>query len=256
LQKHQLSTHKWQVLPFTIAPQQYHIDLSERLLTEVSQDEQATLYWSQAEQAGLVLGYAQKQDILNQAALAAQQLTIYHRRAGGTAVMVGPGLLSLDVILPASHPLVLPDIVESYRWLGMMWVEALRRLEVETRVVSPQEAHAQRALLKQAETRERESILLRACFGSLSSYEVVAGQRKVVGLDMIRRRAGSLLQAGLLLHFETEPLVQLLGSTPEEQAILREGLPERAVGLDMLAGRAVMAEEVIAAFETVLCSME
>jgi lipoate-protein ligase A len=122
--------------------------------------------------------------------------------------------------------------------------------------VSPQEAHAQRALLKQPETRERESILLRACFGSLSPYEVLAGQRKVVGLDMIRRRAGSLLQAGLLLHWDTEQLAQLLGRTPEEQAILREGLPERAVGLDMLAGRTLAAEEVIAAFETVLFSMD
>jgi lipoate-protein ligase A len=256
LQKPQLPTHKWQVLPLTIAPQQNHIDLSERLLTAVSQDEPATLYWSQAEQAGLVLGFAQKQDILNPAVLAAQQLPIYHRRAGGTAVLVGPDLLSLDVVLPASHPLVLPDVVESYRWLGKVWVETLQRLGVETRIVPPQEAHAQRALLKQAETRERESILLCACFGSLSPYEVVAGQRKVVGLDMIRRRAGSLLQAGLLLHWQTEPLVQLLGRTPEEQAILREGLLERAVGLDTLAGRAVTAEEVIAAFETVLFSMD
>lgn len=256
MQKPQLPTHKWQVLPLTIAPQQYHIDLSERLLTAVSQDEPATLYWSQAEQAGLVLGFAQKQDILNPAVLAAQQLPIYHRRAGGTAVLVGPDLLSLDVVLPASHPLVLPDIVESYCWLGKVWVETLQRLGVETRIVPPQEAHAQRALLKQAETREHESILLCACFGSLSPYEVVAGQRKVVGLDMIRRRAGSLLQAGLLLHWETEPLVQLLGRTPEEQAILREGLLERAVGLDTLAGRAVTAEEVIGAFETVLFSMD
>lgn len=230
--------------------------MSERLLTAVSQDEPATLYWSQAEQAGLVLGFAQKHDILNPAALAAQQYPIYHRRAGGTAVLVGPDLLSLDVILPASHPFVLPDIVESYRWLGTVWVETLQHLGVETRIVSPQEAHAQRALLKQAETQERETILSRACFGSLSPYEVLAGQRKVVGLDMIRRRAGSLLQAGLLLHWDTEPLVQLLGRTPEEQAILYEGLPERAVGLDMLAGRAVTAEEVIAAFETVLFSMD
>lgn len=256
MQKPQLSTHKWQVLPLTIAPQQYHIDASERLLKTVSQDEPATLYWSQAEQAGLVLGFAQKQVILNPAALAAQQLPIYQRRAGGTAVLVGPDLLSLDVILPASHPLVLPDIVESYRWLGTVWVETLQRLGVETRIVSPQEAHAQRALLKEPETRERESILLRACFGSLSPYEVLAGQRKVVGLDMIRRRAGSLLQAGLLLHWDTEQLAQLLGRTPEEQAILHEGLPERAVGLDQLAGRTVTAEEVIAAFETVLFSMD
>ena len=254
MQKHHLSLHKWQVLPLTIAPQQYHIDMSERLLSMASADEPPTLYWSQADPAGLVLGFSQKQDILNPAALAAQPLPIYHRRAGGSTVMVGPGLLGLDVILPASHPLVLPDIVESYRWLGEVWGEALRCLGVQTRLVTPGEAHGQRALLKQEETRERETILRRACYGSLSPYEVAAGQRKVVGLDMIRRRAGSLLQAGLLLHWEIEPVVQLLGHTPEEQAILREGLLERAVGLDTLAGRVVTACEVIAAFEHVLFS--
>ena len=243
------------MLPLTIAPQQYHIDLSGQLLAEVSPEEPATLYWSQAEPAGLVLGFAQKHSILNPT-LPVQRFPIYHRRAGGTAVLVGSGLLSLDVVLPPGHPLILPDIVESYRWLGTLWVEALGHLGVETRIVSPQEAHAQRDLLKRDETRARESILTRACFGSLSPYEVVARQRKVVGLDMIRRRAGSLLQAGLLLQWEIEPLVELLGHTAEEQAILREGLSERAAGLDTLAGRTVTAAEVIAAFEEALFAME
>ncbi len=255
MQKPHLSVHKWQALPLTIASQQYHIDLGEQLLSAASPEEPATLYWSQAEPAGLVLGFAQKHSILNPA-LAAQQFPIYHRRAGGTAVLVGPGLLGLDVVLPAGHPLVLPDIIESYRWLGTLWVETLGHLGVETRILSPQEAHAQRDLLKLDETRERESILTRACFGSMSPYEVVAGQRKVVGLDMIRRRAGSLLQAGLLLQWEIESLVELLGHTAEEQAILREGLSERAVGLDTLAGRTVTAEEVIVAFEEALLTME
>lgn len=255
MRKPHLSVHKWRVLPLTIAPQQYHIDLSEQLLAAASPEAPATLYWSQAEPAGLVLGFAQKPGILNPAPTA-QQFPIYHRHAGGTAVLVGPGLLSLDAVLPAGHPLILPDIVESYRWLGTLWVETLGHLGVETRIVSPREAHAQRDILKQAELRERESILTRACFGTLSPYEVVAGQRKVVGLDMIRRRAGSLLQAGLLLHWDIEPLVELLGHAPEEQAILLAGLPERAVGLDTLAGRTVSAQEVIEAFEESLFAME
>src|SRR5260370_15254405 len=155
--------------------------------------------------------------------------------------MVGPDLLGLDVILPASHPLVLPDIVESYRWLGEVWVETLRRLGVETRLVTPGEAHGQRALLKLEETRTRETILRRACYGSLSSYEAAAGQRKVAGLDMIRRRAGSLLQAGLILHWEIEPIVQLLGHTLKEQAIFRERLRERPVELAAPAGPVMTA---------------
>src|SRR5437588_3160869 len=243
---------KWRVMPLAIGDEQQHIDLSERLLATVKPGQPATLYWSQAEPAGLVMGYSQKHTIFNPAALAAHQIPVYHRRAGGTAVLVGPQLLSLDVVLPANHPLILPDVVESYRWFGQGWVEALLLLGVEARAVSPQEAHKQRALLKQAETHAREALLHRACYGSLSSYEVVVDQRKVVGFDMIRRRVGSLLQAGVLLHWDPETLAQLLGHTAEEQAALREGLLERAVGLDVLAGRVVEAEEVIAAFERVV----
>ena len=171
-------------------------------------------------------------------------------------MLVGPQLLSLDMVLPANHPLILPDVVESYRWFGQAWVEALLLLGVQARTVSSQEAHEQRALLKQAGTQAREAILHRACYGSLSSYEVVVNQRKVVGLDMIRRRVGSLLQAGVLLHWQTETLARLLGHTPEEQALLREGLYQRAVGLDTLAGRVIGAQEVITAFEQVIFAME
>jgi lipoate-protein ligase A len=151
--------------------------------------------------------------------------------------------------------LILADVVESYRWFGEAWVETLLQLGIETRIVPVQEARAQRLLLKQADTRERESLLYRACYGTLSPYEVVAGQRKVVGLDMIRRHVGTLLQAGLLLHWETDTLAQLLGHTLEEQAILREGLLERAIGIDTLAGRVVSVEGIIAEFEQVILGM-
>jgi lipoate-protein ligase A len=242
----------WRIYPLTIADQQRHIEESERLLSTVQADDPAILYWSLAETRGLVLGFSQKHDVLNQAELAEHSIPIYHRRAGGTAVLVGPHLLSLDVILPAGHPLVLTDIVESYRWFGEAWVAALQQLGIQTRIVSPAEAHAQRALRKQPETREYELLLSRACYGTLSPYEVVVGQRKVVGLDMIRRRGGSLLQAGVLMQWDTSTLARLLGHTAGEQELLRHGLLERAIGLDMLAGRSLGIEETIVAFESVV----
>ncbi len=237
--------------PLTIADQRQHIEQSAALLSNVQPGDPPILYWSIAEPTGLVLGFSQKPSVLNPAA---PTFPIYHRRAGGTAVLVGPSLLSLDVVLPSDHPLVLPDIVEAYRWFGEAWVKALRQLGVQTRTVSPAEAYAQRTLRKQPATSEYELLMNRACYGSLSAYEVVAGQRKVVGLDMIRRRAGSLLQAGVLLHWETTILAQLLGHTPQEQALLQQGLQERAVGLDSLLSRHPQSEEVIAAFEHVITS--
>ena len=252
-----LMNRHWRALPLTIDDQQTHIDFSEQLLASAQPGDPATLYWSQAQPEGLVLGFSQQPTILNAHTLEHHPLPIYHRRAGGTAVLVGPHLLALDVILPAGHPLILPDLVETYRWLGETWVATLRELGLATRAVPPAEAHAQRDLLKQPATRERESILRRACYGSLSPYEVVtvSTNLKIVGLDMIRRRAGTLLQAGVLLHWETETLAALLGHTPQEQAILHEGLRDRAIGLDTLAGRAIPAETLIATFEHVLAAM-
>jgi lipoate-protein ligase A len=255
LQSQCFSECAWRSIPLTIADQQTHIERSELLLAEAALGKSPVLYWSLAEPVGLVLGFSQKADVLNLQALAEEALPVYHRRAGGTAVLVGPHLLALDVVLPAHHPLVLADLVESYRWFGETWARALSLLGIKTRLITPAEAHEQRTQAKREERRVHEEILRRACYASYSPYEVAVGQRKVVGLDMIRRRNGSLLQAGVLLRWESETLARLLGHTPNEQELLRRKLPERAVGLDELANRCVTAQEVIEAFETSLFSL-
>ena len=254
---HKVSTAKsnWHIYPLTSADQQQHIERSEQLLSNIQPGDSPILYWSVANPPALVLGFSQKLDVLNASELANHPFPIYHRRAGGTAVLVGPHLLSLDVLLPGDHPLVLPDIVESYRWFGEAWVATLLQLGIQTRIVLPAEARAQQALRKQLETRTYETLMNRACYGTLSPYEVVAGQRKVVGLDMLRRRAGSLLQAGVLLHWDTTTLARLLGQTTEEQELLQQGLRERAFGLDTLVGRSIGIEETIKAFESIVSTM-
>jgi lipoate-protein ligase A len=246
--------NNWQAFPLVIADQQQHIEQAEHLLHSIQPGDLPILYWSQADRDGIVLGFSQKQTLLNPVALAARTLPIYHRRAGGTAVLVGPHLLDLDVVLPADHSLVLSDIVESYRWFGEAWVTALRTLGIEARIISTDEAHAQRALRKQATAGAYERLMNRACYGSLSPYEVVVGQRKVVGFDMIRRRNGTLLQAGVVLHWESDLLASLLGQNEEEQALLQTGLLERVVGLDSLVGRVITSDEAISAFEQALFS--
>lgn len=248
----QTVANNWHCYPLVIADQQEHITRSEQLLSSVQPGSPAILYWSLAQPAGLVLGFSQKPDVLNPRTRASLSLPIYHRRAGGTAVLVGPDLLSLDVLLPAGHPLILADVVESYRWFGEAWVATLREFGITSRAIPPDEAHAQRTRLKQPETRTYESLMNRACYGTVSPYEVVVGQRKVVGLDMIRRRAGSLLQAGVLLHWETDTLAELLGHTAEEQELLRTGLYERAVAVDELAGHRISAKEIITVFERIV----
>lgn len=244
----------WHTYPLTIADQQQHIEQSEQMLNNIQPDDQPILYWSMANPTGLVLGFSQKHSIVNPAALASLTLPIYHRRAGGTAVLVGPHLLSLDVVLPAGHPLIHSDIVECYRWFGEAWVATLHQFGVQARCVPPAEAHAQRTLRKQPESSAYELLMYRACYGSLSPYEVTVGQRKIVGFDMVRRRVGTLLQAGLVLDWDTTLLAYLLGHTQEEQRLLQRGLQERALGLYTLIGYTISSTEIISAFEQILGS--
>jgi lipoate---protein ligase len=246
---------KWNIYPLTIADQQQHLDHSEKLLQTIRPGDPPILYWSLANPTGLVLGISQKELSLNLNAIATLGIPIYHRRAGGTAVLVGSHLLDLDIILPPDHPLITTDIIESYRWLGETWVTALQQLGVHTRLVSPTEAHSQQARRKDPVAGLYEQLLHRACYGSLSPYEVVVDNRKVVGLCMIRRHTGLLLQAGIVLHWETTQLAQILGKTAAEQHILATGLLNRATGLDSLLKRVVTYEEIISSFERILFSL-
>ncbi|HTI14289.1 MAG TPA: hypothetical protein VL461_06925 [Dictyobacter sp.] len=242
----------WLIYPLTVAEQQHHIDFSEHLLQTVQPGDPATLYWSMAKPSGIVLGFSQKPSIINPVIRESNAFPIYHRRAGGTAVLVGSSLLSLDVVLPPDHPFIHTDLVEAYRWFGEVWLQTLLTLGVQSRTVTPEEAHAQRDLRRDPAHRDYEQLMNRACYGSLSPYEIAIGKRKVVGFDMIRRRTGSLLQAGVLLQWDTGMLAQLLGHTDEEQTLLQQGLQDRAVGLDTILGREIQSDEVIAAFEQIL----
>ncbi|MES2263235.1 MAG: lipoate--protein ligase [Pseudomonadota bacterium] len=118
-------------------------------------------------------------------------IDIVARQAGGGAVLTGPWMLSASIVLPHGHPLASPNLVHSYRWLGELYAAVLRRRGIAAHAINPAEA----ARL-QAGTQAPDW----ACYGGYSPWEVVVGQRKIVGLAQVRRRTGVLLVAGLLLE--------------------------------------------------------
>ena len=241
----------WYRIPLSPAPQRSHLALTEALLQSAA-ERPPLLCWQIAEPEAMVLGIGQKLSDLNIAACRQAGLAIYRRAAGGTAVLAGPDLLSLDVILPPGHQLAGLDIVKAYRWLGALWVETLQSLGLPARTASPEEAHAPRTHGSLAQAERQEQLIRRSCYGALSPYEVVSSERKVVGLDQVRRRVGFLFQAGLLLHWDAERLASLLAAPPEERPQLAAGLRERAAGINELLGHPVTYDEVITRFETLL----
>src|SRR5579884_1240557 len=127
----------WRLLPYDNGPSGRHFALSEALVRRAPCP---TVWWHSTRRPTLILGAAQRR--LDVSAARAAGVRIVQRSTGGTAVYAGPGVIGQDLFLPAGHPLNLADIVESYHWLGQVWLGALQTLGVSGHLVSVDEARS------------------------------------------------------------------------------------------------------------------
>jgi lipoate-protein ligase A len=145
---------------------------------------------------------------------------IVTRASGGGAVLVGPWLVGASVVLPIGHRLLPPGAVaDSYRWLGALFVEVLAHHGVAAESM-PRE-----------QTWKAPADLAWACFAGMSPWEVVIGERKLVGFAQRRNRHGVLLVAGALV-----------GSVP--WAMLCEAMRQPAAQAVELAAITIDASQV------------
>ena len=162
----------------------------------------------------LVVGTAQLEASIARAACEAEGIPVIRRGSGGGAVLCDPGLLEVDVALPAGHPLLDADVTESYQFFGQAWIDALAVLDVEGRLVTIAEA---RAL-----PDERRAAARVACYAGLSPYEVVdpAG-RKLVGLCQRRRSGAALFQSSLACGRDPADVVRYVHVDPSQLTATR-----------------------------------
>jgi lipoate-protein ligase A len=149
------------------------------------------------EQPAIVLGCSQRalHERLH-AAPGGLPMEVLLRESGGGAVLAGPWMLGLSLVLPVEHPWLAQGLVDSYRPLGRLCAEALNGPGGTVQALAPQQVQSTEAAL----VARGLPALQWACFGSLSPWELVDGQgRKLVGLAQRRRQTGVLLVAGILL---------------------------------------------------------
>lgn len=181
------------------------------------------------EQPAVVLGCSQRAHFERlQATPGGSPMEVLLRESGGGAVLTGPWMLGLSLVLPNSHSWLGRGLLESYRHFGQLFAQVLVEQGVPARALPPAELPAQQVALVARDLPVADW----ACFGNLSPWEVVDAQgRKLVGLAQRRRQTGVLLVAGLLL---TEPpwgrLCEALGRGADE-TVLRQ----RTVSCEMLA---------------------
>ncbi len=165
-------------------------------------------------QTTLVVGSAQTESSIDRAACAADGIPVIRRGSGGGAVLCDPGLLEVDVALPAGHALLDADVTESYRFLGQAWIDALAAIGIEGRLVTVAEA---RAL-----PDDRRAAARVACYAGLSPYEVVdPGGRKLVGLCQRRRRGAALFQCSLACGRDPADIVRYVDVDPAQLTATR-----------------------------------
>lgn len=213
----------WRCLPFQTESAAHLLAIGDALLAGVAAAGQPAMCWYRAAAPALILGVGQPVQHIDQDACRAVGVSLHRRSSGGTAVLMTPDVLMLDVALPTGHHLCHADVTESYHWFGDVWQTALRAAGLRPRLLSVAEARS--------DTRTIHPLLKRVCFGGFSPYEVLVGERKIVGLAQVRRRSGVLFQAGIYMRWQPDKLVRLLALSPDERRVLADKLWSRATGL-------------------------
>jgi lipoate-protein ligase A len=144
--------------------------------------------------AAIALGSRQRPELLDAAACDRAGLEITVRRSGGGAVVIEPGrTLWIDVVVPASR--VPGDIRSSMVWIGEQWGRALDAC-LGAAPVDPPVATV-RSVHRGGMVSTPWSELV--CFAGFGPGEVLAGDRKLVGLSQRRTRRGARFQGMVYL---------------------------------------------------------
>lgn len=126
----------------------------------------------EADAPAVVLGSAQRHLVQDAGVI---------RASGGGAVLVDPDrCVWVDVVIPRHDPLWHDDVGRSALWLGQVWQAALESCGVTAAV--------------HAGPTDRHELARAACFAGVGTGEVVAGERKLVGISQRRTRGGARLQ--------------------------------------------------------------
>jgi lipoate---protein ligase len=181
------------------------------------------VWWLRPDDAAIVLGSRQHEDLVDRAECDRLGLDVVRRRSGGGAVLVVPDqLIWIDIVAP---PGVAPDDVRgSMIWAGELWQGALSRFVGDGRLT----VHTG----SMRDTAWSDLI----CFAGLGPGELSIDGRKLVGLSQRRTRNGIRIQGSLYHAAPTIDVARLLRpplptAPPPEVATLGVDAPALADAL-------------------------
>ncbi len=179
----------------------------------------------------LSLGYAQSVGDVDEEALQARGWELVRRPTGGRAILHTEEV-TYSICGPHENPLLQGSVLESYRRISAILLEALRNLGV------PAEALPEPSGAPNGDPKGP------VCFETPSNYEITVGEKKLIGSAQARKRVGVLQHGSLPLRGDLGRITQVLAfreAGAREQAARR--LLARAATLEAALGREVSWEE-------------
>jgi|TARA_B100001094_G_scaffold125504_1_gene121485 lipoate-protein ligase A len=143
----------------------------------------------------LVLGKSEREKpFLNLNYLKEKGINLTTRQSGGGAVLVAPNdILWVDVFVPQSSNFWENDITKASIWVGGIWHDALKRLDVAS------------YLYEGKFERSRASDLV--CFAGKGPGEILIDEKKILGISQRRSRLGARFQCALIINWKPEHLI-------------------------------------------------
>jgi lipoate-protein ligase A len=180
----------------------------------------------------MLLGAGQPSSSVDQTACDRFGIPLLRRMSGGTAVLHDENTISLQLTLPAEHPLVSDDIHRNFRWFSEFLITALERLGIA----------ASWTPLERARTEQAPPGLEGACYSTLAPYEIEVNGHKLIGHGQMRRVRATALQAMVYRVFDPHRTVQLLPLDAAADIDRAGDLAERVTDLRAAAGHAITVD--------------
>ena len=208
--------------------------VDEAIFEGVQRGGQPALRLYSWEPACLSLGYAQPFGDVDLDALNQRGWQVVRRVTGGRAILHGDEL-TYSVMAPDGEPRVAGDLLASYRRISGALLLAVNKLQVAAEAKNAEKADS---------PREQP-----VCFEAPSSYEILAGGKKLIGSAQARRKGGVLQHGTLPLFGDLKRIVEVLHFRDRaERQQAGERLMAQATTVEDATGRRVSWESAAQAF--------
>ena len=230
---------RWRLLYTSPAPGAWNMAVDEAILEEMGNGQSLpTLRLYAWEPPCLSIGYAQPASDVDLSRLNAFGWGMVRRPTGGRAIL-HTDELTYAVIAPLKEPRVSGSILESYSRLAKALLLALQLMGLSVQTKDhPSSPNSSRSVNP-------------VCFEVPSNYEIIAGNKKLIGSAQARRKNGVLQHGSLPLCGDLTRITWALSfedETTRQAAAYR--LVEKATTVEAAFGIQVSWEQAAAAFET------